>query len=105
MATKRFPFISHNIQDLYRVIIHDEPDYSDITDPKLISLFLGIFTKDPEKRFDIKKIKQHAWVTNDGKLPMEDLMMDQIVVNPADLKSVITQVVKLNRVMRRFKQI
>jgi serine/threonine protein kinase len=33
MATKRFPFISHNIQDLYRVIIHDEPDYSDITDP------------------------------------------------------------------------
>ena len=46
MITKRFPFNSHNIKDLYRMIISEPIDFSDIPDERLQDLLRGIFKKD-----------------------------------------------------------
>jgi [calcium/calmodulin-dependent protein kinase] kinase len=46
--------------------------------PQLEDLIKKILIKDPEKRYTIAEIKQHPWITNNGKEPMAVLGSEEI---------------------------
>jgi|LauGreDrversion4_2_1035121.scaffolds.fasta_scaffold1000614_2 [calcium/calmodulin-dependent protein kinase] kinase len=97
MVTKRFPFVTNNSfgQELFNKILHEDPDYSDIEDPRLILLLKGILRKDPNKRLKIEQIKKHAWTTDNGAVPIKRFNTKKIVLTDDDLKQVITNIVKV----------
>lgn len=67
---KKYPFTGTTYPELYNNIQNKEPKYPDMMNPYLYELFLGMFKKDPDERFDIDQIKKNEWVTKNGVEPM-----------------------------------
>jgi [calcium/calmodulin-dependent protein kinase] kinase len=73
VSKKALPFSSNQLQDLQKIILNEEPNYSKIPDPLLVNLLKHIFIKDPARRFTIDDIKNHPWITINGQDPMRRL--------------------------------
>lgn len=65
---KKLPFmpLTGNVQELFKQITSQEPDFTGISDTSLLDLLKGIFVKDPRSRLTIPQIKVHPWITDDG---------------------------------------
>lgn len=107
MATKKLPFTkaSDNLQELFNIILTQEPDYQEFAqyDPKLLDLIKGIFIKDFKQRLTVAQIKVHPWVTLNGTMPLDTTKQQKIVINQGDLKSVVSKIVSMNRMVKKMK--
>ncbi|KAI9593788.1 kinase-like domain-containing protein [Syncephalis fuscata] len=67
----RLPFVGESILDVYSAI-RETPlsiPYED-ADPRLVALLEGMLNKESEHRMKMEEIREHAWVTDDGRLPL-----------------------------------
>ncbi|CDW87460.1 UNKNOWN [Stylonychia lemnae] len=103
MLTKKFPFMSNRIQELQTQIVNDTPDLDLIQNVQIRDLLEKIFIKDPAKRITLTEITKHMWLTKDGTDMMPEMKKQKIVITDKDLKSVFTRVVKMRRVLNRFR--
>jgi hypothetical protein len=85
-------------------LLNKEPDYSMLTDPNLIDLFNNIFIKDPSSRITIRDIKMHSWTTNNNNRPMQRLNSKKIEVTKGDLQSVVSRVIRMNKIVNKLNQ-
>lgn len=53
MLTNQFPFLGNTIPALQKAILKDEPDYSLIKNPDIVSLLKRMLTKDPKARIEV----------------------------------------------------
>jgi serine/threonine protein kinase len=66
----RCPFEDINPVELNRKIKQEEPYYSSNLSATLRDLLKMMLKKSPNDRITVKRIKKHAWVTQNGKSPM-----------------------------------
>ncbi|EFC42555.1 predicted protein [Naegleria gruberi] len=69
MLYGRLPFFGPGILGMYNAILNDEPEIPENIEPDLQDLLTRLFCKDPHRRITIKEIKEHAWITMNGKWP------------------------------------
>jgi len=85
MLFGRLPFRANTLPLLYRSIVEDPlilPSADDAvanpsaisprTHPTLVDLLHRMLDKNPHTRISLDEMKEHAWITNDGREPMED---------------------------------
>jgi serine/threonine protein kinase len=56
--------------ELSRKILEETPAYSHSISKPLVQLLEGLLQKDSHHRFNMAKIKAHAWTTENSKRPM-----------------------------------
>ncbi|CAM0142812.1 hypothetical protein VKS41_002624 [Umbelopsis sp. WA50703] len=78
------PFPKANVLELFESIRNDPVPYEPNTNPELVDLLQKMLTKDPEERITVNQIREHPWVTQDGKAPL--ISVDE------NCQSVITEV-------------
>lgn len=64
----------------------------------------GILRKDPNKRLKIPQIKNHAWTTDSGVIPIKRFDSKKIEVTDDDLKQVITNIVKVKHFVNQLRR-
>lgn len=96
MLTKKFPFTStgniNDIQNLYKKIQNEEPEYPKEAQPDLIDLLEKTFKKNPEERITLQQIIEHPWVTCNSCVPLELKNYQKLEINPKDAEGAFTQV-------------
>eukprot|EP00347_Sterkiella_histriomuscorum_P020907 403336004 len=103
MFTKKMPFLSQNVQELQTKILNDEPDYTVIEDELVRDLLQKIFQKDHTKRLTLQQVKDHPYLTKNGTQPMPKIAGKKIEITEKDLRQVFTRVVKMARVINKFR--
>ncbi|PHH86534.1 hypothetical protein CDD83_10096 [Cordyceps sp. RAO-2017] len=66
----RLPFNRPGILEIYEAIKSDRPDVPPGEDPNFLDLMDRILDKDPDRRITMAELRDHAWVTKDGKDPL-----------------------------------
>ncbi|KAG4080293.1 hypothetical protein HA402_010785 [Bradysia odoriphaga] len=94
------PFSATNVPAVYEKIKHDDlefPSTASISDD-LRDLIMKMLDKDPAKRITLPQIKEHTWVTNDGKtpLPSEEENCRLVQISDEDINSVVKSIPKLD---------
>ncbi|KAF9433204.1 hypothetical protein BGZ76_009753 [Entomortierella beljakovae] len=72
MKYGRLPFKTKNFAELNKLICTAEPDLSDEADDRFKNLMLRLLEKEPDERITINELRSDSWVTNDGKMPLQD---------------------------------
>ncbi|XP_044743579.1 serine/threonine-protein kinase STK11 [Chrysoperla carnea] len=62
LTTGLYPFEGDNIYRLFENIVRGDFEIPDDIENPLRSLLLGMLEKEPEKRFTLQQIRQHAWL-------------------------------------------
>ncbi|KAF6217172.1 hypothetical protein GE061_001526 [Apolygus lucorum] len=94
------PFDGGSIPALYSNIRNDPlifPKTPKIS-CELQDLIARMLEKDPSKRINLNEIKEHKWVTKEGKhpLPSEDENCQLVEVTDEEIRDVVTSIPKLN---------
>ncbi|XP_055387998.1 calcium/calmodulin-dependent protein kinase kinase 1 isoform X3 [Condylostylus longicornis] len=94
------PFVANNIPALYEQIKNDPlvfPNNPKICD-ELRDLLEKILDKNPNKRITLPQIKEHPWVTSNGKypLPSEEENCRLVQVSDEDMSCVVKSIPKLD---------
>ena len=99
MATGKYPFVSSNHTQLYRMIQNTEPEYPpEMLNTSLHDLISKLLNKNSEDRISIDQIKQHPWITNNGTEPLQDVDVDHFTAPTAtELDQTFTTNVKLQK--------
>lgn len=63
LVTGMYPFQADNLAKLYEKIAREDVIIPKYVDEGLAQLISGMLEKDEEKRFSMKQIKSHKWVT------------------------------------------
>ncbi|KAH6897007.1 kinase-like domain-containing protein [Thelonectria olida] len=109
----RIPFNRDGVLDMYDAIKSDEPKLPDNENPDFVDLIGKILDKNPETRITMDRIREHPWVTCNGKDPLlstED-NCDKLVDPPNELEVSRAFTRKFNHLLcvmkaiRRFKGI
>ncbi|KAK9753902.1 Protein kinase domain [Popillia japonica] len=96
----RVPFHDHNILGLYSKIRHEEiqfPETPSISD-ELKDLIQKMLVKDPDERINLTEVKDHPWVSENGRMPLpsEEENCHLVEVTEEDVAKVITSIPKLD---------
>ncbi|KAJ6636619.1 Calcium/calmodulin-dependent protein kinase kinase, partial [Pseudolycoriella hygida] len=94
------PFSATNVPAVYEKIKHDElelPSTASISNA-LRDLIMKMLDKDPAKRITLPQIKEHNWVTNEGKMPLpsEEENCRLVQISDEDINSVVKSIPKLD---------
>ncbi|CAO2649599.1 Nn.00g069840.m01.CDS01 [Neocucurbitaria sp. VM-36] len=109
----RIPFEQHGMIELYQSIRNDPLEFDRECDPELKALLQRLLEKDPEKRITMDEIREHPWVTKQGKDPLlpKSENVAVIIEPPTDeeVNAAITgnmgHLVTVVRAVKRFKQL
>ena len=66
MVCGHLPFEDQNTAVLYKKILSGEVNYPAFLSPRLLSLLKGMLTTDPNKRFNLEKVKNHDWTLSEA---------------------------------------
>ena len=86
------PFPGDTVQQVTAAIQSDELVIPTTMSPSLRSLLRGILDKNPETRMTLENIMSHAWVTNDGALPLSvaDAALEVVDVSEEEVNASIS---------------
>ncbi|KAI9711961.1 MAG: hypothetical protein M1828_001760 [Chrysothrix sp. TS-e1954] len=66
----KVPFRNTSVLDLYSSITTDDIPLPPSCDPNLADLIFKLLEKDPNKRIEMEKLRDHPWVTRNGEDPL-----------------------------------
>ncbi|CAI9105109.1 OLC1v1003964C1 [Oldenlandia corymbosa var. corymbosa] len=70
MILGKYPFLGDTLQDTYDKIVNNSLDLPDEMNPLLKDLIEGLLCKDPDHRYTLKTVSEHAWVIGEeGHIP------------------------------------
>ena len=75
--------------EVWRQIKEETPHLPDFLSPSLRSLLLLMLSKDPMARPSVGKLRQHAWVTEDGLYPMPPQATNPFEITDDDIQKAI----------------
>lgn len=64
------PFERSGVLELYEAIRNDSPDIDPDHEPEFSDLMKRLLEKDPKKRIKMVELREHPWVTKNGKDPL-----------------------------------
>lgn len=88
ISAGNLPFMSDNIQLVYKMITLMEPKYPKNFSLELIDLLQKMMNKDPKQRITIEEILEHPWVKTKGDGTPVEIRLNAArccKVNPADV--------------------
>jgi serine/threonine protein kinase len=65
----QFPFRAKSYMKLFDKIQRKEPKYDDQL-PQVVGLIKGMLAKDAAKRFTLKQVLNHPWISSKGSCPL-----------------------------------
>ncbi|KAF1850881.1 Pkinase-domain-containing protein [Cucurbitaria berberidis CBS 394.84] len=109
----RIPFEQHGMIELYESIRNDPIEFESECNPELKELLCRLLEKDPMKRITMEEIREHPWVTKQGKDPLLPKSENvAIIIEPPtdeEVNAAITgnmgHLVTVVRAVKRFKQL
>ncbi|KAI8918052.1 kinase-like domain-containing protein [Entophlyctis helioformis] len=109
MLYGRIPFSGRTILDLYENIRTAEPTYPADIDPLLLDLFQKLLDKNPDTRIEMEQLRQHPWVTDNGKQPLisKEVNCEALVleVTQSDLDAAVKPVQSLFTVLKAVSKL
>jgi [calcium/calmodulin-dependent protein kinase] kinase len=96
MCYGRLPFIGSTFAEMYEAIRNNTPNIPD-DDPRLHDLLTRLLEKDPKKRINMSDLREHPWVTDDGRcpLPTREENCQQIEVTEEDVANAVSSAKQL----------
>ncbi|KRT79407.1 protein kinase [Oryctes borbonicus] len=96
----QIPFHDLNILGLYSKIRHQPVEFPETPaiSRELKDLIEKMLVKDPDERINLAEVKEHPWVTNNGRnpLPTEEENCHLVEVTEEDVAKVVTSIPKLD---------
>jgi len=66
----KIPFERTGVLELYEAIKNDEPSFELENEPGFLDLMTKLLEKNPNKRIKMPELREHLWVTKNGKDPL-----------------------------------
>lgn len=88
ISARNLPFMSENIQLVYKMITLMEPKYPKNFSLELINLLQKMMNKDPKQRITIEEILEHPWVKTRSDGTSVEIRLNAVrccKVNPGDV--------------------
>ncbi|KAK4190414.1 putative calcium/calmodulin-dependent protein kinase [Podospora australis] len=109
----RVPFEKYGVLDMYEAIRTETPHLPEDENPKFVDVMRKLLEKDPAKRITMAELRDHPWVTKDGKDPLlsaEENCSDPVDdPNPLEVNHAFTRrmshLVCVMKAIRKFKSL